>query len=396
MKILITNFHSIQNKGDLGIVLGLMAGLKTKWSEASFSLIGRQSDESEWWAEQGIKFYQPVLTYQPVSRLTFLIFLFKFWQTLRAAKTGESPVLAAYREADLVISKGGSFFREPEYKRNWLPVGILGHLHQLLIAKKLAKPIILSAQSFGPINNLVTKLVLRRVFRRLTLITVRDSDSARWLGKVLKIKNVPVVGDSAFLLKPSGTAIKLSVAGKPIVGLTVRTWGQPQESKNYRQALIALIEHYAGQFQFVFMPQVIGPRQYEDDRLVAEAIVNQLSATAKPSAKIIKDDLSPGELIDLYRQTDFFIATRLHSAIFALLADRPVLAIGYEPKTAGVFGDLDLSEWVIDIRSIDAKVLSDRFRALLQAPQDQFANAHALAVARANDNLNLITAVKTP
>ena len=391
MKILITNFHSVQNKGDLGIVLGLMAGLKTKWPKASFSLIGRQPDEREWWANRGINFYQPVLTYQPTSRLAFLVFLFKFWQTLRTIRTSQSAVLEAYREADLVISKGGSFFREPEYKRNWLPVGILGHLHQLLIAKKLGKPIVLSAQSFGPINNPITRLILRRVFRRLALITVRDGDSARWLGKVLKIKNVPVVGDSAFLLKSSPATIKLSANGKPIVGLTVRTWGQPQESKNYRQAIIALIEHYAGQFQFVFMPQVIGPKAYEDDRLVAEAIVDQLSVTARLSTMVIKDDLSPSELIDLYHQTDFFIATRLHSAIFALLASRPVLAIGYEPKTAGVLGDLGLDEWVIDIRSINAKVLSDCFASLLEASGTVFSRATDQARVAANKNIDLIS-----
>ena len=393
MNILITNFHSIQNKGDLGIVLGLIAGLKTKWPAASFGVIGRESAEADWWLAKGIKFYQPVLTYQPTSRLTFLIFLARFFSTLVLIKTNQTPVVAAYRQADLVVSKGGSFFREPEYRRNWLPIGILGHLHQLLVARKLGKKVVLSAQSFGPINNPVTRLIISREFKKLALITARDGDSARFLIDRLGLRVASVVGDSAFLLPVTASAIKLSSTKYRRVGLTVRSWSNQAEFLQYQQAIIGLIGQYANQFEFVFMPQVIGPRSYEDDRRVATEIFTQLPPAIQARVTIVKDNLAPEELVGLYGQMDFFIATRLHSAIFALLAGRPLVAIGYEPKTIGVLGDLKLGEWVLDLRSITPANLEAKFTRLLKASPTEFTLAAAAARQSALKNIDLIAAV---
>lgn len=392
MNILITNFHSIQNKGDLGIVLGLIAGLKTKWPTASFGVIGREVAEASWWQAKGIKFYQPVLLYQPTGRLTFLVFLAKFFSSLALLSWNQTPTVRAYRQADLVISKGGSFFREPEYRRNWLPVGILGHLHQLLVARKLGKKVILSAQSFGPINNPLTRWLLRREFKRLALVTARDADSARFLAEHLDLRTVPVVGDSAFLLPTKAPAIKLSSTKRRRVGLTVRSWSEPTEFAQYQQAIISLLTEFSAQFEFVFMPQVIGPRPYEDDRRVAAEIFAQLPPTNQSQVTVITTDLAPTDLIELYGQMDFFIATRLHSAIFALLAGRPLLAIGYEPKTNGVLGDLNLGGWVLDLRSINQSNLAAKFSQLLKASPTEFALAAATAKQAALKNLDLIAA----
>ena len=170
MRILITNFHSIKNKGDLGIVLGLMSGLKLKYPQVTFSLIGREASESSWWKERGVAFYTPFFQYQPKNRISFLVFLFKYIAKLITARFSSSEVIDAYRQASVVISKGGSFFREPGYRRNFLPVGILGHLHQLSLARIFKKKVVMSAQSFGPINNYLTRLILRLQFMRFCSI----------------------------------------------------------------------------------------------------------------------------------------------------------------------------------------------------------------------------------
>jgi colanic acid/amylovoran biosynthesis protein len=393
MHILITNFHSIKNKGDLGIVLGLMRGIRAKCPEATFSLIGQEASERQWWQDRGVTFFTPFFKYKPKNRLSFIVFLIRYFVTLITARFSSNGIITAYQTADVVISKGGSFFREPEYRRNWLPVGILSHLHQLLIAKNFKKKIILSAQSFGPINNPVTRLILRHYFKKFNLITVRDSDSAFFLEKALGLTDVAVVGDSAFLLSSSeDNKNKNRLKQKTRrVGLTVRSWGHQDQYRNYCQSIADLIDRYASQqFEFIFMPQVVGPRPYEDDRLVAREIVDLLKPETRGCVTVMDEELDPKALIDLYRQTDFFIATRLHSAIFALINNRPLIAIGYEPKTKGVLGDLGLGQCVIDIRLISKNKIIEKFEQLLVGSNDIFYQASEQAKQLAQKNIDLI------
>jgi colanic acid/amylovoran biosynthesis protein len=86
---------------------------------------------------------------------------------------------------------------------------------------------------------------------------------------------------------------------------------------------------------------------------------------------------------------DFFVATRLHSAIYALKAGVPVVAVAYEPKTIGIFKDLDLSEFVLDIRSIDKVGLENKF-GRLSMEREKFKLAITKALISANKNINLI------
>jgi colanic acid/amylovoran biosynthesis protein len=63
---------------------------------------------------------------------------------------------------------------------------------------------------------------------------------------------------------------------------------------------------------------------------------------------------------------DLFAGTRLHSNIFALTAGTPVVAIAYYYKTYGVMQTVGLSEWVLDIRTLQAAEFEQRLETLWQ------------------------------
>jgi colanic acid/amylovoran biosynthesis protein len=58
---------------------------------------------------------------------------------------------------------------------------------------------------------------------------------------------------------------------------------------------------------------------------------------------------------------DFFVATRLHSAIFAMSVGVPVLCIGYLPKSEGVLKMMNLTEYALSIDQVDPTRLMTLF-----------------------------------
>src|SRR3989344_5128854 len=415
MYILVTNFHSIKNKGDLGIVLGLINSLKEKSDNLHFGIVGKNIEERIWWEKNGVDFFVPLLSNPKNSgKLSAIKFCFNYYLSLFFISNSQSAsshykdnleklkTLEAYKGADLIISKGGSFFREPGYKSNILPVGILGHLHQLMVAKKLSKPVILSAQSFGPINNVYSKWILKNAFGLFDLITTRDSDSELFLREKLGIKdNLYTVGDSAFLLGNSNgedgdnlifkTIENDKKIGKKCVGLTVRSWSNKKEYDNYIKALVYLLNIYTKKgFVFYLMPQVVGPSSVEDDRIVSKELFGRVDVEQRKHIRLVEEELDIADLLKLYKKMDYFIATRLHSAIFSILAEVPVVAIGYEPKTESVFKDLGILKFVSDIRYLSEDKMVDLFEQLLNTQRNIYLQIKRKAFLMAEKNIELI------
>ena len=69
----------------------------------------------------------------------------------------------------------------------------------------------------------------------------------------------------------------------------------------------------------------------------------------KSNVTVFTDNYQSGELKYLYSHMDYFIATRLHSSIFAIGEGVPSLVIAYHgTKAQGIFHNIDLDEWVVN------------------------------------------------
>jgi colanic acid/amylovoran biosynthesis protein len=128
-----------------------------------------------------------------------------------------------------------------------------------------------------------------------------------------------------------------------------------RNQSGYEQAILALIGHLQHCYNatVVLFVQSYGPIAAQDDRWIARRIA---AACAKP-VTVVDAALAPAELQAAYSRLDLLVATRMHSAIFALSAGVPALAIGYLHKSAGIMQMLGLDQHVLDIDTIDAEQL---------------------------------------
>jgi polysaccharide pyruvyl transferase WcaK-like protein len=216
----------------------------------------------------------------------------------------------------------------------------------------------------------------------MSLIMVREKLSRKNL-EALNIGDVPVftTSDSAFLLReadPERTSeIMSEVVGnidRPLVGINVSAiisrYGfshldeQGARSLLYTGMIVEAIDHLTEVLglEVVMVPHVFGPGA-NDDRPVSREIRSKCRNPTR--VHLIGADYSAAELKAVIGSTELFIGSRMHSMVASLSMGVPTLAIAYSQKTLGIVGeDMDMADYVLDIRNANAKQLMEMITRL--------------------------------
>jgi colanic acid/amylovoran biosynthesis protein len=158
------------------------------------------------------------------------------------------------------------------------------------------------------------------------------------------------------------------IEGEAHLGITVisrmgHSLNQEEVSRYYTN-LAGSLSSFISQHHIhvFFFGQVIGPTEIEDDRKANEIIRKRLSA--EPSqVSIVDTQMTPSMLKACYGLMDLFVASRLHSGIFAISMGIPTVFIGYLHKTRGLLQALGLENWVIDLREQDDGLIRSKLES---------------------------------
>ena len=347
MNVLVLNTHSVLNSGDAGIVLAQIGLLREFLPGAEISLTSRTPRLDETFYEpMGIRVLPPLIPAKGIPR----------------GIRGRGELLRALRKCDLVLASGGGYFWSNRrvfpgrvFFQNVLPV---------LRAAGLEKPIAFLPQSFGPTFSRPARAFLSACLngRSVARIFAREKASFDFVKGLLggrpNAEKVSLCPDLAFALGgPESDSAGLDPGlPRPVLAVTLRTWdfpgaGGPAAVEKMRRAYFdGMVEAarrfiQAGNGSALVLSQVRGPWAYEDDRVISRQFAEALGRAAGASRVRLIDPPEaalPGQIIGILRRTDAVMATRLHSAIFALLAGRIPVVIGYQPKSAGTMDLLGL------------------------------------------------------
>lgn len=276
------------------------------------------------------------------------------------AEVAREASLAA--DCDLVVSMGGGYVHGRGGLAGWQNLYFV--LLPMLIAQHHRRRTIFAPQSFGPFDGgPLQELLIRHTLGRSQLVIAREDKSVAALVRCGVPRETITRGvDAAFSLQPAQEPTDRMLPPKA-VGLTARQWLPDHEQHRYELALARTIDQLTARgFRPVLVPQVTAAYTADDDRIVERRIAD-LCATAPTR---LDEQLPYDVLFRLYGECEFFVGTRFHSVIFALLHRVPCLAIEYEHKTSGIMNDLGLGEWSIPIEdATDERVsaLADRLIA---------------------------------
>ncbi len=384
VRLLITDTVAL-NTGDAAILLGALRALKASFGpDTKFEIADLQPAAA--------RRYYPELTFRPTLHACLvrwagkgprlkLAFALAFLAALtwrhaigRMLRRRLPPALAEAMgrtaACDVVIATGGTYL-VPHYD-------LTPRIVNFLLCLALGRKLVLFTQSLGPFPPGPRRAVLGAILRRCRLILVRDEPSRRHL-RALRVPDARIVvtADAAFALAPASIEGEtVPTANTPLrVAVSLRDWPHFDKSRagdgmeRYLDGVAALVSDMVGRHgaQVTFLSTCQGIAEYwTDDSRVADAVVARLPAQLRLSVAVDRAHRRPEALIAQFRAFDLVVATRMHAAILALSAGRPVLGIAYEFKTRELLQRVGFGELVVDFEDATGERLINSFDRLLR------------------------------
>ena len=255
-------------------------------------------------------------------------------------------VLKVIKEADILISGGGSLLQDVTSKRN-----VLYYLAVMYMGILLNKKVMVYSQGMGPIRSKFNRRLTKRVLERIDVITLRDSRSERFLKELkLKNKNIYVTADPVIALEQKDLKLGQSIMKKEgidlgkgkTVGFAIRG---KAKSKGFINNLCMLTDRLVKEkgINIVFIPFHHG----EDI-----GILDAIQDNCNEKVFCLHDEYKIPELLSIIGNVDLLVGERLHSLIFSSVMKVPIIALSYDPKINNFIGYI--SEKVFsDIDEID-------------------------------------------
>lgn len=278
--------------------------------------------------------------------------------------------LDMYREADLVITTGGTYLVE-----NY---NLERRLNQFRIDALFGKDPVFFTQSLGPFDKDYNRRELKPVFARSPLILLRDERSRQHLRDLVDDPDkCHVVADSVFALADKKRIEAILSSGEATVptgrvGISVRHWnyvndgadGMGRYMDSVREVATRLVRDHGKQVTFVSTCQGV-PEYAHDDSKTARAIVSGLAPEIAQHVTVDPSFHTPEQLMELVKGFDFVVATRMHMMIMSLCVGVPVLPIAYEFKTKELAKRVGVADLLLDIDTVTPDKAGDKLTAFL-------------------------------
>jgi|GEM_PF-1021305 polysaccharide pyruvyl transferase WcaK-like protein len=298
-------------------------------------------------------------------KLPYLYQLFTF-------SPGRRRYVKALAHADLVISIGSERINDNFHQQLYFA------LYGYWFAKMLGKPMILYAQTIGPLRFWQSRWLTRWVLNKCDVITVRDKRSLEVLEEISVTRpKIELVADPAIQQKPvpEETALRLlaqegvDLAAKPRLGISVLRWNysnapsgkKPEEYYAEYVATVSrladhFLERYGGSVIFVSTNHAVHGNR-DDDKEVARDVLARMQH--KSRAFVLEKLYRPDELKGIIGEMDLFIASRMHSCIFSTAMHVPTLALSYQFKLRAFMALLGMERFAKDFAKLSFEELRD-------------------------------------
>lgn len=264
------------------------------------------------------------------------------------------------RRASLMLFVGGCFM---ESRRQTLVCATLAFM-----AKLCRLPVATLGATAFPYRTWWARTVYRWVFGQMNWITVREPSAFEAIRALQVSAPLYQLPDPRFCLPamPAAAGALLRRFGiddpdKPMVILTTRYMhgGLPawvRDAHGYTaaardsacRALAAAADALARDANIVVLP--LHP-SFHDDEAAAEQIRAFMECPKR--LQLLAGDLSAQEAIDLIGASALVVATRLGTAVFAIAAQTPLIALAYETRLLDTMAGVGLQDYASDWRDTD-------------------------------------------
>ena len=330
-RFLICGYYGFGNTGDEAILHVLLKGLRNR-SEAA-EIIVAAGDPDAVRAEHGVEALQ--------------------WQDIPG-------LIEAARSADLMVLGGGGLFQDywgchPEHILTPHHGSITYWAGFALLARITGTPLGIHGVGVGPLESEAARRYTRLAFEQAGTAGVRDRASLDLLAEIgLDPAAVTLAADPVWLLDPASQdavadileAESIPTAGALRIAVAIRPWGDDEKTLG---ELAAALDRFAEEedADVLFVPFHRSRLTHENDAHAASRVAARMQHIDRTA--ILRGEYTPQETLAVIGSADLVIGMRLHSLIFAALAEAPAVAISYDPKVRRVMEELGLTDRVLEL-----------------------------------------------
>lgn len=273
------------------------------------------------------------------------------------------------RHIDMLIVPGTGLLTDAYGLYGWGPYNLF---RWCLTAKLCRCELLFVSVGAGPIYGALGRWLVKSALSLADFRSYRDSSSAQFLESIgFSTKSDRIYPDLAFSLTDAVVTGRPSRNKcKPVIGLGLMAYAGKYSVANprnetyqaYLNSIAEAVKWLVGQKYEVNV--TIGnswdmPVKQEFRRLLKE----QLSEIDE--RHIIDEPIYCVEqLLFQLATTDLVVATRYHTVLLALLNNKPVIALSFHPKCASLMDTMGLSEYCLDINTLDADCLIAKIHLL--------------------------------
>ncbi len=317
---IISGYYGYKNSGDDALLLALISEMKARKKNVKIAVLSANPRETKRvYRVDSFGRFNPFVLYDKI------------------------------RKSKVLLSGGGSLMQdETSSKSLWYYTFILK------FAKKMGLKVMQVANGIGPIRRKGNRKLASRVMNssvdRITLREERSLSEAENMG--IKVPTI-VTADPAMILEGSAKEeirLILDEEGIPqgkYVCISMRDW--KKNPPDFEEKLAEVCDYLTSELG---LNVVFVPMQYPADMAISERI----AAKMKNGSYMIRRRLSVGDMIGVIRDAEMVMAMRLHTLIYGVSMNTPVVAIKYDPKVDG-FMEYLKQKYYVDLEGLSAEEL---------------------------------------
>ncbi|MCK5024257.1 MAG: polysaccharide pyruvyl transferase family protein [Thermoplasmata archaeon] len=281
-------------------------------------------------------------------------------------------IINEIKNTDCVIVGGGGIIHD------WFgSFQIIKNLEKGILGKIMGKKTILYAVGAGPIKGWLSKCTTRFALSFFDSITVRDQESMDLLKSIGVKDDIIVTGDPAIILqKASESEINNTLDRKKIpdgknIVICLRSWFHYKENKSnlnknrklFNDRIIELCNFISCKPNTNLILLAFQP---SEDMVFYNNLIKQI----KGDYILIDDIQKPGILKGIIASADVLIGMRLHSLIFAISDNVPVIAISYDSKIDSFLGTVSDDIVIHNVNEIDVESIKEELNSIISGTKE--------------------------
>jgi polysaccharide pyruvyl transferase WcaK-like protein len=222
----------------------------------------------------------------------------------------------------------------------------------------------------GPLNHPVSRFFAKRALLAADYVSFRDQQSQALAVSIGFHRQSYIFPDNVFSLAVEAPANgappqspTVGVAPMPFPFCDLLT--QPDNPQGIQDEFIEKLANFSSRvaahsYRLQLFGSDVGsdPEEIEHLRCVLES----RHGISLPAYEPVN---SADELFSAIARMDYVVTCRFHGVVFALLLNKPVLAISHHPKVAELMRVLGLSRYCVDMRNFDPENLFEKFLSLV-------------------------------